>query len=134
MPGTVSAIIVTPDIERLRSSYVGLLDATEQERFPGHGPLFYLGLGVGDSRLGLPADAAVQPGRPGRVLLSIDMPDVDALLPRVQDLGGQAPAPAPSNDLPWGQRVAHITDPDGNALNVTQQLDAAPPVPPAMYG
>jgi predicted enzyme related to lactoylglutathione lyase len=54
------------------------------------------------------------------VLLSIDVPDVDALLPRLAALGGSAPGP--SNDMPWGQRVAHVTDPDGNALNVTQQL------------
>jgi predicted enzyme related to lactoylglutathione lyase len=52
--------------------------------------------------------------------LSIEVPDVDALLPRVPALGGSAPGPA--NDMPWGQRVAHVTDPDGNALNLTQQL------------
>ncbi|RBY90120.1 extradiol dioxygenase [Blastococcus sp. TBT05-19] len=120
MPGTVSAIVVTPDIERLRAFYVGLLDAAEEERVPAEGPLFYLGLGIGDSRLGLVADADVTAGSPGRVLLSIEVPDVDALLPRVRELGGSAPAP--SNDMPWGQRVAHVSDPDGNALNLTQQL------------
>ena len=24
--------------------------------------------------------------------------------------------------MPWGQRIAHIKDPDGNAVNLTQQL------------
>jgi hypothetical protein len=24
--------------------------------------------------------------------------------------------------MPWGQRVAHIKDPDGNVVNLTQQL------------
>ncbi|HYH27038.1 MAG TPA: VOC family protein [Blastococcus sp.] len=120
MSATVSAIIVTPDLERLRSFYVGLLDATEQQRFPEDGPAFYLGLRIGDSDLGLTADTGVQPGSPGRVLLSIEVPDVDALLPRVEGLGGRAPAP--SNDMPWGQRVAHVIDPDGNAVNLTQQL------------
>jgi predicted enzyme related to lactoylglutathione lyase len=24
--------------------------------------------------------------------------------------------------VPWGHRVAHITDPDGNSVNLTQQL------------
>ena len=54
------------------------------------------------------------------MLLSIEVPDVDALLPRVEGLGGEAPGPA--NDMPWGQRVAHIKDPDGNVVNLTQQL------------
>ena len=75
----------------------------------GHGP-----------PVGLSSDTAVERGSPGRMLLSIDVPDVDALLPRVADLGGSAGGPA--NDMPWGQRVAHIKDPDGNVVNLTQQL------------
>ena len=27
-----------------------------------------------------------------------------------------------AHDMPWGQRVAHIRDPDGNVVNLTQQL------------
>jgi hypothetical protein len=26
--------------------------------------------------------------------------------------------------MPWGQRVAHIQDPDGNPLNITQPIPA----------
>ncbi|MCZ2860958.1 VOC family protein [Blastococcus sp. VKM Ac-2987] len=120
MSPTVRPILVTPDLERLRSFYVGLLDAEETDRFPEEGPLFYLGLRVGNSELGLTADGDAGPGAPGRVLLSIEVPDVDGVLPRVTELGGSAPSG--SNDMPWGQRVAHVTDPDGNAVNLTQQL------------
>lgn len=28
------------------------------------------------------------------------------------------------NDMPWGQRVAHIQDPDGNPVNLTQPIPA----------
>jgi catechol 2,3-dioxygenase-like lactoylglutathione lyase family enzyme len=45
---------------------------------------------------------------------------VEALLPRVGALGGTATSGA--NDMPWGQRVAHVADPDGNLVNLTQQL------------
>ena len=31
-------------------------------------------------------------------------------------------ATSEANDMPWGQRVAHIKDPDGNVVNLTQQL------------
>ena len=75
---------------------------------------------LGDSELGLSGDAGVQPGSPGRMLLSIEVPDVTALLERVAALGGTVQGPA--NDMPWGQRVAHIADPDGNVVNLTQSL------------
>ena len=120
MPSTVTPILVTRDVDRLHIFYATLFDATEVLRFPEEGPTFYLGLRIGDSDLGLSADADVEVGQPVRVLLSIDVADVDALLPRVEALGGKAPGPA--NDMPWGQRVAHVTDLDGNVVNLTQQL------------
>ena len=86
---------------------------------PAEGSTFFLGLRIGDSDLGLVSDPD-SPTGPQRVLLSVSVPDVDVLLPRVAELGGHAAGPA--SDMPWGQRVAHVQDPDGNALNLTQQL------------
>jgi predicted enzyme related to lactoylglutathione lyase len=120
MPVTVRPIIVTADLGRLLGFYTGLLRAVEVLRFPEEGPAFYVGLVLGDSELGLSSDSGVSPGDPGRMLLSIEVPDVDALLPQVEGLGGTATSGA--NDMPWGQRVAHIKDPDGNVVNLTQQL------------
>jgi predicted enzyme related to lactoylglutathione lyase len=120
MPSTIRPIIVTNDLDRLLAFYTGLLGAEEVMRFPEDGPVFYMGLTLGDSELGLSSDANVTPGSPGRMLLSIEVPDVDGLLPKVEGLGGTATSGA--NDMPWGQRVAHIKDPDGNVVNVTQTL------------
>jgi predicted enzyme related to lactoylglutathione lyase len=120
MPSTIRPIIVTNDLDRLLAFYTGLLGAEEVMRFPEDGPVFYMGLTLGDSELGLSSDANVTPGDPGRMLLSIEVPDVDGLLPKVEGLGGTATSGA--NDMPWGQRVAHIKDPDGNVVNVTQTL------------
>jgi uncharacterized glyoxalase superfamily protein PhnB len=120
VPVTIRPIIVSNDLDRLLAFYTGLLGAEEITRFPDDGPTFYVGLRLGDSELGLSSDAAVEHGPPGRMLLSIEVPDVDALLPKVTDLGGTATSDA--NDMPWGQRVAHIKDPDGNVVNLTQQL------------
>ena len=120
MPSTIRPILVTPDLDRLLAFYSGLLGAVEVMRFPEDGPPFYVGLEIGNSELGISVAAEAQTGSPGRTLLSIDVPDVDALLPRVEALGGSAPGP--SNDMPWGQRVAHVTDPDGNVVNLTQTL------------
>jgi predicted enzyme related to lactoylglutathione lyase len=117
VPSSVIPMIVTHDLERLARFYTGLTGATETSRVPGEGPTFYLGLQLGDSELGIVADGSVESAPPGRVLLSIEVADVDAALARVESLGGRAPAPA--NDMPWGQRVAHVQDPDGNAVNLT---------------
>jgi predicted enzyme related to lactoylglutathione lyase len=118
VPSTIRPIIVTADLDRLLGFYTGLLGATEVMRFPEDGPAFYVGLQVGDSELGLSTDASVVPGAPGRMLLSIEVDDVDARLARVEGLGGEATSGA--NDMPWGQRVAHIKDPDGNVVNLTR--------------
>ena len=100
MPETVRPILLTPDIERLRAFSLALLDATVEDRSPEDGPAFYLGLRVGGSTVGLTADADVAVGTPGRILLSTGVPDVDALLPRAEGLGGHSPGP--SKDMPWG--------------------------------
>lgn len=81
---------------------------------------FYVGLRVGDSELGLVADAEGAAGAAGRILFSIAVEDVDSLLSRVTALGGSVRGQP--NNMPWGQRVAHIADPDGNTVNLTQPV------------
>lgn len=111
-------MIVTPSPDRLIAFYTGLLGAEETTRVPADGPMFFVGLRIGDSELGIIADAAAPMDAPQRMLLSAEVPDVDGLLPRVTELGGAVGGPP--NDMPWGQRVAHVQDPDGNTLNLTR--------------
>ncbi len=119
MTNSLQPVIITADLNRLIAFYGGLLGAVETLRVPEDGgPAFYVGLQGGDAQIGLVADA--QTGTPGRILLSLDVADVDGLLDRVQGLGGRVLGPP--NDMPWGQRVAHIADPDGNAVNLTQAI------------
>lgn len=120
MSATIQPVISTPDLGRLLGFYTALLGAVETTRVPEQGPVFYVGLRVGNSELGLVADADAGTGPPGRILLSVDAGDVDGLLERVEALGGRVLGPP--NDMPWGQRVAHIHDPDGNAVNLTRPV------------
>ena len=117
VPSNVTPMIITHDLERLARFYAGVAGATETSRTPDDRPTFYLGLRIGDSELGIVADDGVAGAPARRVLLSVEVPDVDAALSRVASLGGQAPAPA--DDMPSGQCVAHVKDPDGNAVNLT---------------
>ncbi len=65
-----------------------------------------------------PGDDALGSGAGGRILLSFEVGNVDDLLAIVTTFGGTVDSPP--NDMPGGQRVAHVADPDGNSVNLTQ--------------
>lgn len=116
----VQPILCTNDIERLSSFYAKLFGAEEYMRVPGGKGPFFVGLRFGDARLAL---VVYKPGAetaPGRITVAVFVENVDDLLPRVEPAGGKVLGPA--NDMPWGHWVAHITDPDGNRVDLTQQL------------
>lgn len=117
---SIQPVVSTPDLPRLRSFYEEVLGATQTLRVPEKGPEFYVELRIGDTALGLVQNDDTQIGAPVRIILSADVPDVDALLPKVESAGGAVPGQP--NDMPWGQRVAHVLDPDGNMLNLTRWL------------
>ncbi len=120
---TITSIIVTPNLDRLSTFYRELFSATETTRVPEDGPIFYLGLKVGDSDLGLVSDEGAELSTRQRILLSVQVDNVDSLLDRVRTLGGRVLSPP--NDMPWGQRVGHVEDPDGNAINLTHPTRAS---------
>jgi predicted enzyme related to lactoylglutathione lyase len=116
----IQPILSTADVERLRSFYVELFGAEEEMRVPGRTGPFFVTLRLGDAGLGLVDNKRGAKAAPGRVSVAVFVKNVDDLLPRVEPAGGNVLGPA--NDMPWGHRVAHITDPDGNPVNLTQLL------------
>lgn len=114
----IQPIVSTPDLPRLRAFYETVLGATQTLRVPAEGPEFFVQLRIGDTFLGIVQKDDTETGAPVRIILSAEVDDVDALLPTVESAGGTAPSPP--NDMPWGQRVAHVHDPDGNMLNLTR--------------
>ena len=92
---------------------------------PADGPAFYVGLQLGNAELALVADGDADVTVPQRILLNVNVADLgvgdlESLLEHVEALGGRVLGPP--NDMPWGQRVAHILDPDGNTVNLTEPL------------
>ncbi len=116
----IRPVLCTGDIERLSSFYAELFGAEEEMRVPGRKGPFFVTLRVGGAGLGLVDGKQGAKAAPGRVIVDVLVKNVDELLPRVEPAGGKVRGPA--NDMPWGHRVAHITDPDGNPVNLTQQL------------
>lgn len=117
---TIQPVILTADHDVLLGFYTTLFGAEEIFRVPAEGPAFYLGLRIGDTDLGLVSKPNLGTGVAPRMLLSIAVDDVDETLGRVEALGGSV-GDGPK-DMPWGQRVAHIQDPDGNPVNLTQSI------------
>ncbi|MFE9204522.1 VOC family protein [Micromonospora sp. NPDC007230] len=117
---TVQPVISTPDLGRLQAFYERLFNAVQVRRFPADGPPFFVSLMLGDSEVGLVSQPDTDLSTPPRILLSVDVEDVDALLDEVVAAGGRVLGPP--NDMPWGQRVAHVHDPDGNLINLTQEI------------
>jgi predicted enzyme related to lactoylglutathione lyase len=116
----IQPILLTQDIEGLSSFYAELFGAEEDMRVPGKKGPFFVTLRLGDAGLGLVNPKPGADSAPGRVVMAVFVENVDDLLPRVKPAGGKVLGKA--KDMPWGHRVAHITDPDGNTLNLTQQL------------
>jgi predicted enzyme related to lactoylglutathione lyase len=125
MPATVQPVIVTPTLPLLLAFYKALLGAVEISHVPEEGPAFYVGLQIGNAELGIVTDGEADIAAPQRILLNVNVGDlgvggVEDLLKHVEALGGRVLGPP--NDMPWGQRVAHIQDPDGNTVNLTEPI------------
>jgi predicted enzyme related to lactoylglutathione lyase len=125
VPSTLQPVIVTPSLPLLLAFYKALFGAVEISRVPEDGPAFYVGLQIGNAELGVVADGDADIAAPQRILLNINVADlgvgtVEGLLEHVEALGGRVLGPP--NDMPWGQRVAHIQDPDGNTVNLAEPV------------
>jgi predicted enzyme related to lactoylglutathione lyase len=116
----IQPVVSTNDIERLSTFYTELFGVEEHLRVPGRKGPFFVTLRLGEASLTLVAHKRGADAPPGRIAVAVFVENVDDLLPRVKPAGGKVLGPA--KDMPWGHRVAHITDPDGNSVNLTQQL------------
>jgi predicted enzyme related to lactoylglutathione lyase len=116
----IQPILRTNEVERLSSFYANLFGAEEDMRVPGSKGPFFVTLRLGDASLVVVAGKPGADAGPGRITVALFVENVDDLLPRVKPAGGKVRGKA--KDMPWGHRVAHITDPDGNPINLTQQL------------
>ena len=107
-------ILRTPDLPRLSRFYEEAFGATVTYRYTHEGADVYIALAVNGGALGIGLDADVTPGDPIAIWLYVD--DADATYATTLAAGAESIA-APEN-LPWGERVAQIRDPDGNLLYV----------------
>lgn len=130
MPGHVLRSFPMLSVESLPAAlrfYVELLGGEENYRFPPTGDAVFVTLRLGSSELGLgllgdgPAlhGQEQRPALGHRIELCLYVTDLD----RVVGLLGAAGAPVllqPSQQ-PWGERVAYVSDPDGNLVLLVEE-------------
>jgi lactoylglutathione lyase len=121
---TIFPIITTRDLGPALGFYRDLLGARVSYEFPGpDGEPGYVGLDLGTAHLGIGRDPALTAEPGARFSLWVYADDCDAAVERLRAAGVtivEEPA-----DQPWGERVARVLDPDGNAVLIGQP--AAPP-------
>lgn len=119
-------ILSTPDLPRLLGFYRDALGYTETYRFPTDGPAAYVALRLADgSRLGIGESADTPTTPEQRLDLCLYAQDCDAAVAHLRANG--ATVTSEPTDMPWGERAAHLEDPDGNRLLVLSRLPAPAP-------
>jgi lactoylglutathione lyase len=114
------------DLDRSASFYRDLLGGVETYRFPdGDSPVFLV-VRLGESDLGIGAitgaaplhGQSLRPAQGHRMELCVYVDHVDTTVERLR--AASVPILVEPADQPWGERVAYVSDPDGNLLMLTQ--------------
>lgn len=107
-------ILRTTDLPRLRGFYKQAFGGEVTYRYDQDGVDVYVALAVGGGQIGIGFETDVLRGEAIAIWLYSD--GVDATYRAAIDAG--ALSVAPPEDLPWGERVAQVRDPDGNLLHL----------------
>jgi catechol 2,3-dioxygenase-like lactoylglutathione lyase family enzyme len=74
-----------------------------------------------------PEGQGIALGTPAVFEMFVYVADVDALIPALEADGIEVVQPP--TDMPWGERVAMVRDPDGNPVSLARPLDGTHPNP-----
>ncbi len=126
--GEFFPIVACKDLLRTAAFYQTVFGAVESYRFPTEGTPAYLAMKLGSSSLGLGdgngvnaygARALPSTGHPVDLCIYVD--DLDATLTSATSHGGTLVSPP--SDMPWGERVAWVKDPEGIMILVIRADD-----------
>jgi lactoylglutathione lyase len=115
-------VLYAKDVERLAGFY-GELGFEEHVRLPSpDGSAGFIGLRRGVAELAITTEdsprmlAGVEPGPGPRHELFVYVEDVDATVVALRE-GGATVLREPA-DMPWGERVGFVADPEGNVVSL----------------
>jgi lactoylglutathione lyase len=113
-------VIYTRDVVRTAGFYEHLLGFEKQYQFPPDGEPGYVGLQRDASELGVVHESSPRQmigtgmGDGPRFELFVYVSDVDATIASMQGAG--VPVLRMPENMPWGERVAFVSDPEGNPV------------------
>jgi lactoylglutathione lyase len=120
MPARLFPMLSAEDFTASRRFYGDLLGGVEAYRFPEDEPVFVT-LRFGESELGLGGlggdpihGQAQRPASGHRIELCLYVDDVDATVAAAH--AASVPIVVEPVDQPWGERIAYLSDPDGNLV------------------
>jgi lactoylglutathione lyase len=115
-------VIYAKDVDRVAAFYVSL-GFEEHVRLPGpDGTTGFAGLRRGVAELAVTSEdsprmlAGVEPGPGPRHELFVYVDDVDAAIAELRRSGATILREA--TDMPWGERVGFVADPEGNVVSL----------------
>lgn len=113
-------ILLSRDLPRLVRFYETALGGVVTYRFGSDGRDEYVSLAIDEASLGIARDpGALAPDAGDRVALWFYVDDVDEAFEALVAAGGRPEQPPA--EMPWGERVAQVRDPDGNTVNVGEE-------------
>ena len=120
---TMFPMLSVEDLGAARGFYGGLLGGEETFRFPKEGAPAFVVLRLGESDLGLATlgeplhGRSLRPATGHRIELCVYVDDLDAVVAAMTEEG--VPIVLEPTDQPWGERVAYVSDPEGNLVMLT---------------
>ncbi|HYF80579.1 MAG TPA: glyoxalase superfamily protein [Symbiobacteriaceae bacterium] len=121
-------ILYVADMERSVRFYQGLLGFEKKYQWPLEGTPEYVYLTLGGAGLGI-SPRPVAESLLGRPVCQDDSPkfelcmyteNVDEACEHLTSSG--AKLLTPPKTMPWGERMAHVLDPDGNPIHITGKV------------
>ena len=115
-------VIYTRDVTRTVGFYEQLLGFERQYQFPPDGEPGYVGLKRDEAELGVVHESSPRQmigtgmGDGPRFELFVYVADVDAAITAMQAAG--VPVLRMPENMPWGERVAFVSDPEGNPVTL----------------
>jgi lactoylglutathione lyase len=116
-------ILTTADLPRALRFYRDLLGGAVTYEFPPDGEPGYVAIELGRSHLGIGRQDQQGDLTNDRITLWVYTDDCDAAVGALRGAG--VPVLQEPADQPWGERMATVTDPDGNRVIVASRAPAA---------
>jgi lactoylglutathione lyase len=113
------------DLAKSLRFYRDILGGQKTYQFPAEGEPAFVMLRFGESDLGLGSMQGApihgrrqRPASGHRMELCVYIAGVDAVVETLRAAG--TPVVTQPADMPWGERIAYVSDPDGNLVMLTQ--------------